>query len=135
MAITAARRRYNRSALVLAIGYMLALFGVVSFFRNHPDASDGSAYIIAVLPALPILGVFFVLGRYLVEERDEYLKMLLVRQGLIATALTLSVATIWGFLENFGLVRHIAAYYAAVLWFGGLGLGSCVDKLTERPAP
>lgn len=134
MAVATAQRRYDLSVLLLSVGYALTLFGVVGFFNNHPNASNASAYAIAVLPALPILGIFFVLGRYLVEERDEYLRMLLVRQALIATALTLAVATVWGFLEDFGLVRHIAAYYAAVLWFGGLGLGACVNKLVDRNA-
>ena len=130
MAATVAQRRYNRSVLLLSAGYALALFGVAAFFNNHPEPDGASAYLIAVLPALPLLGIFFALGRYLVEEADEYLRLLLVRQALIATALTLSVATVWGFLENFGLVRHVYAYAAAILWFGGLGLGACVNKVT-----
>ena len=56
--------------------------------------------------------------------------MLTVRQTLWATGFALSVATVWGFLESFDLVGHIDAYYIAVLWFGGLGLGSCMNKLT-----
>ena len=42
----------------------------------------------------------------------------------------LSLATIWGFLESFDMVRHIPAYYVSVVWFGGLGVGACVNKLT-----
>ncbi len=81
------------------------------------------------MPALPIIGIFGVLGRYLIAERDEYLRMLVARQALIATALTLSLATVWGFVEDAGLARHVPAFYAAVLWFGGLGVGGCVNKL------
>ena len=54
----------------------------------------------------------------------------MVRQTLWASGFALSVATIWGFLENFDLVGHVEAYYIAVLWFGGLGLGACINKLT-----
>ena len=54
----------------------------------------------------------------------------MVRQSLVASGFALSIATIWGFLESFDLVDHIDSYYVAVLWFGGLGLGSCVNKLT-----
>jgi hypothetical protein len=71
-----------------------------------------------------------VMGRYLADEQDEFVRMLTVRQTLYASAFALSVATVWGFLENFDLVDHIDAYYIAVLWFGGLGLGSCINKLT-----
>jgi len=73
--------------------------------------------------------VFFVLGRYLVEERDEYLRMQVTRQALIATGFAMSIATAWGFLENFDLVPHVYAYYAAILWFAGLGLGTCINKV------
>jgi hypothetical protein len=54
----------------------------------------------------------------------------MVRQTLWASGFALSFATIWGFLESFDLVAHVEAYYVAVLWFGGLGLGACVNKLT-----
>jgi hypothetical protein len=70
-----------------------------------------------------------VIGRYLVEESDEYLRDQFVRQALIATGFALSIATAWGFLENFGLVPHVYAYYAAILWFAGLGIGAGVNKL------
>jgi hypothetical protein len=56
--------------------------------------------------------------------------MQMVRQTLWASAFALSVATVWGFLESFDMVGHVDAYYVAVLWFGGLGLGSCINKLT-----
>jgi hypothetical protein len=124
-----AQRRYNRSVILLSLAYALILFGVITFFKNS-SPTGLSAYAAAILPALPIIGVFFAMGRYLVDEQDEYLRMLTVRQTLWASGFMLSVATIWGFLENFDLVHHIDAYYAAVLWFGGLGLGACINKLT-----
>ncbi|HEX8532531.1 MAG TPA: hypothetical protein VF662_00020 [Allosphingosinicella sp.] len=126
-----AMRRYTLSVTLLMIGYVLALFGVNAFFENGPP-SGATAYAAAVIPALPIIGVFFVIGRLLVELKDEYLRMLMVRQTLIATAFMLSVATIWGFVESFGLLPHAEAYWAAVLWFGGLGVGGCVNALIER---
>lgn len=124
-----AQRRYNRTVLLLSAGYALILFGVISFFNNS-SPTGVSAYAAAILPALPIVGIFAAMGRYLADERDEYIRMMMVRQTLWATGFALSVATIWGFLENFDLVDHIDAYYIAVLWFGGLGLGACINKLT-----
>ena len=124
-----AQRRYNRSVLMLSLAYAFILFGVITFFKNS-SPSGLSAYAAAILPALPIVGIFAVMGRYLAEEQDEFIRMLTVRQTLYASAFALSVSTVWGFLENFDLVNHIDAYYVAVLWFGGLGLGSCINKLT-----
>ena len=124
-----AQRRYNRSVLLLSLAYALILFGVITFFKNS-SPTGLSAYAAAILPALPIVGIFAVMGRYLSDEHDEFVRMLTVRQTLYASAFALSIATIWGFLENFDLVGHIDAYYVAVLWFGGLGIGSCINKLT-----
>lgn len=124
-----AQRRYTRSVLFLSVAYMLILFGVVSFFKNGMP-SGASAYAAAILPALPIVGIFFALGRYLIDEQDEYVRMLVVRQTLWATGFSLSVATVWGFLENFDLVPHVYAYFAAILWFAGLGLGGLINRLT-----
>lgn len=125
------RRRYTVRVLLFMASYALILFGVNAFF-DHSHPRGLSALAAAVLPALPILGVFWAIGRLLVEERDEYLRAQLVRQSLIATAFALAVATVWGFLESFDQVPHAPAYYAAVLWFGGLGLGGCVNALAAR---
>lgn len=125
-----AKRRYNMAVLGCSTGYAAALFGASAYFSNHPDARSVTAYAAAIVPALLIIGIFVAIGRYLIEERDEFVRMLMVRQTLIASGLTLSLATLWGFLESFGLVEHIYAYWFAVIWFAGLGLGACVNKLT-----
>jgi len=129
MARNVAQRRYTRSVLLLSVAYMLILFGVVSFFRNGAPAGL-SAYAAAILPGLPIVGIFVVMGRYLIEEQDEYLRMRVARQCLVATGFALSIATVWGFLENFGLAPRVDSYWAAILWFGGLGVGSLFNRIT-----
>lgn len=121
--------RYNWRVLWLGLLYVLFLFGAVYGFEQQL-LNGGAAYVAAVLPALPIVGIFAAIGRYLVEEQDEYVRVLMVRQTLWASGFALSVATVWGFLENFELVGHVDAYYIAVLWFGGLGIGTCLNRLT-----
>lgn len=125
-----AQRRYNTSVLIACGGYALTLFGVVAYARTHP-LSGFSGGAIAILPALPIIAVFWIMWRYLREESDEYLRDMFTRQALVATAFVLSIATAWGFLENFGVVPHVYAYYAAIIWFAGLGVGSCVNRLSR----
>lgn len=122
-------RRYNKRVVWLSLLYALFLCGAVYAFKHHVLAGV-PAYVGAVLPALPIIGIFVAIGRYLIEEQDEYVRMLMVRQTLWASGFALSVATVWGFLESFDLVGHVEAYYIAVLWFGGLGLGNGINRLT-----
>jgi len=66
----------------------------------------------------------------LVEEQDEYVRMLMVRQVLWASGFALSLATIWGFLESFDLAGHADGYYIVIAWFFGLGVGGVANKLT-----
>jgi hypothetical protein len=124
-----AMKRYNVRVIWLSLIYaVLLLFAVYSF--KHHLLHGPVAYVAAILPALPIIGIFGAMGRYLVEEQDEYVRMLLVRQSLWASGFALSLATIWGFLESFELVGHIDAYNIAIVWFLGLGVGSIMNRLT-----
>jgi hypothetical protein len=129
MAASTAWKRYNWRLIWLSLVYAVFLIGAVYGFK-HQLIAGPLAYPAAVLPALPIIGIFAAIGRYLVEEQDEYVRMLMVRQTLWASGFALSVATIWGFLENFDLVEHVDAYSVAIVWFAGLGLGACINKFT-----
>ena len=122
-------RRYNRRVIALSLAYATTLIGAVYAFKHHLIAGPAS-YVAAILPALAIVGIFVAIGRYLVEEQDEYLRMLMIRQTLWASGFALSIATIWGFLESFELVEHVKSYAVAILWFGGLGLGALANRLT-----
>ena len=126
-------KRYNWRIIWLSLLYGAFLLPAVYGFK-HQLVPHSVAWLVAILPALPIIGIFVAIGRYLVEEQDEYVRMLMVRQTLWASGFALSVATIWGFLENFGLVGHVEAYYISVLWFFGLALGGVANKLTVGAA-
>ncbi|PXA90173.1 hypothetical protein DMC47_27780 [Nostoc sp. 3335mG] len=117
-------KRYTARLLVTMTLYGVALVGVNLWFRHAPP--DGAlAYVAAILPAVPIAFVFVVIGRLLVEMRDEYLRARMVRDQLVATGVTLSITTAMGFLEGFGLIGHVPGYYAATIWFGALGIAAC----------
>jgi hypothetical protein len=109
--------------------YIITLFIAVRLI-GHGGVRGVLAHVLAILPGLSVAGIFWAVGKLLVEETDEYLRMLLVRQTLVATAFALSLATVWGFLENFDLVPHVDAYYIAILWFAGLGVGALYNRIT-----
>ena len=125
----AAWKRYNQRLIWLSLAYAIFLLAAVYAFK-HELLSGPAAYGAAILPALPLIGIFAAIGRYLLEEQDEYVRMLMVRQTLWASAIALSVATVWGFLESFELVGHPEFYWIAVIWFGGFGIGACINRVT-----
>ena len=126
---SAAMKLYNRRVIWLSLLYAAFLLASI-YGLKHQLVSGVVAWVAAILPALPIIGIFGAMGRYLVDEQDEYVRMLTVRQTLWATGFALSIATIWGFLESFDMVGHIESYYVAILWFGGLGFGSVMNRMT-----
>ena len=128
-----AAKNYNVRVIWLTALYGVFLIGAVYGFKHHL-LNGIASYVAAILPALPIIGIFAAMGRYLVEEQDEYIRSLMVRQTLWASAFTLSIATVWGFLESFELVGHVDSYMIAVVWFFGQGMGSVVSRLTGREA-
>lgn len=133
MAFSPAQRRYNRTVLLLSILYALLLFGAV-YLLSRQLVSGVLAYVVGVLPALPVTGFFLAMGHYLLVESDEYLRAVQIRQLLIATGVMLAASTIWGFLEGFELVPHVVAYVWPIVWFAGLGLGACINTLLSRRA-
>jgi hypothetical protein len=122
-------KRYNWRVIWLSLAYAAFILTATYGFK-HDLFSGVIAYIVAILPALPIIGIFAAIGRYRVEEQDEFLRMIMVRQTLWASGFALSAATIWGFLENFDLTGHFDAYWIVVIWYFGLGLGGVYNKLT-----
>ena len=125
-----ALNRYLKRMVILMSLYLLALFVAVRAFRA--DAIHGiPAYALAIAPALPIIGVFWAVMRFLMEESDEFIRMLQVRQCLVATGFCLTVMTVWEFLQNFDLVPPgNGGFGAAFFWFLGLGIGGVYNKLT-----
>ena len=129
MVRTPAWKRYNWRLIWLSLVYAAFLITAVYGFK-HKLVPEPLKYAVAILPALPIIGIFGAIGRYLIEEQDEYVRMLMVRQTLWASAFALSLATVWGFLDNFDLVGHADGYWLVITWFFGLGLGGLYNRLT-----
>lgn len=128
-ASTSASRRYLVRLSISMIVYLATLFAGEYLIDNR--LVDGPLmWALALLPGLAIIGAFYAIAMLIVETGDEFIRMLLVRQVLIGTGFAMSIATVWGFLENFELVPHVDAYWVAILWFGGFGFGACINKLT-----
>ena len=86
---------------------------------------------IAVIPGLAMVSIFYAYGMLIIEQKDEFIRMLVLRQLIIGTGIALSFAIVWGFLEEFGLVAHIYPYYVAVAWIVGFAFGGLVNRITH----
>lgn len=126
-----ALRRYLFRLAVLMVIYMVCIFTAGYLFRHNPP-SGLTAYALAVLPALPVIGVVWTIMRLIIEETDEYLRLLYVKENLFATGFCLTVMTVWEFLQNYDLVSNDShGFGATFVWFMGLGIGSVYVRLVR----
>lgn len=120
--------RYNRRMLLASFGYVLGLGIAISLWNNY-DLSGAIVFFIALLPTLPTFVMIWAMGRYLVEETDEYLRYRTVLAALMSLGMVLAIGIFYGFLETFGLVPHIWAWWVLPVWALGLAIAQLIMKV------
>ncbi len=118
---SAAAIRYTKRIGISSALYVLGL-GIAITIDRKMDLTTGLGFAIAMLPVLPIFGMIWAMGRYLVEEQDEYLRHRASMASLAGLGLLLGVASFWGFLETFDIVPHAQGWWAVPIWAIGMGL-------------
>ena len=129
-----AAKKYRKGIFLTMSGYVLILFGVASYFRLHPHSHSVSAYFAAALPALPVLCMLGVVGIYLRDEKDEFMRWMMIQSMLWATGVVLATATVVGFIENFTGFKAPPAFYIFVLFWFVFGLAQAILKRQGRPS-
>ena len=131
MVPTDAGRRYQRRMSISSWTYvaalLLAIFAYKQFHLGGP-----LAYVVALLPALPLIGMFVSMGLYLREETDEFQRQVQVESSLCATGVVLVLCAGWGFLEMFGLAPHVEAWVLVPVWAGCLGVANLFIRRRYR---
>jgi hypothetical protein len=116
-----AAKRFMRRNLITMLLYALSLALSISvFLRFHPTGV--LAYLLAVLPAIPLTGLLALFGLYLAEEKDEFQRSIGVQAMLWGIGGTLAVTNIWGFLESFVHFRHLNPILDAVIFWIFMGI-------------
>jgi hypothetical protein len=128
-----AQRRYVGRVLPLVLGYVLILMTCTWVIRVYAP-TGGALFLLALLPSLPLLGWIGVLGLYLRDERDEFIRSRLVAAMIGGLGLMLAVTTVWGFLENGGAVPHFPTFLCFPLWAASFGLWQCIRGFGEAVA-
>jgi hypothetical protein len=116
-----ATRRYLARFIPLMIVYAIVIFGV-SFAFNRLQPVGPMAWALAIVPALPILGVIAVMGLYLREEADEFQRAVLIESMLWGIGLTLAGSTVWGLLEFYVNAPRVPVFWAFPAFCGAMGL-------------
>jgi hypothetical protein len=126
-----AMRRHMVRFLITMPFYVAFLSFSAWMFHNH-YASGALAYAVAVLPALPVIGVIVIAGMYLAEETDEFVRSYQIQSMVWAIGATLVVTTVWGSLEDFAHVRRLDLFMIYPLFCFFVGVSSVLVKMRYR---
>jgi hypothetical protein len=109
-------RRYMLRFTAAMTTYVAVLLAVDYAVRDGLAPPKPWLYLVALAPAVPVAAVVVIVLRYLLEEEDEYQRMLSIKAYVMATGLTLTVCTGWGFLQDFAGLPRIALTQVFVLF-------------------
>ncbi|MBU4433760.1 MAG: hypothetical protein KKC14_05005 [Alphaproteobacteria bacterium] len=119
--MTPPMRRYLARFVPAMLAYVGVLVGSLWVIR-HLAPTGPLLWALAVAPALPVIAVIAIMGLYLMEETDEFLRSVLAQSMLWGIGVTLTVTTAWGFLENADLLPHPPLYLIFPLFCASMGL-------------
>jgi len=120
-----AMRRYLWRFLPAMLGYVVLLLTASTIWKTY-EPSGLLAWIIALSPAAPVLLGVRAIGLLIREETDEVQVARLSYAYRWATMATLSVCTVWGFLEMFGLTPQVELWAVFPIWALALGPGQLI---------
>jgi hypothetical protein len=124
-------RRYTIRFLSVLGLYVLVLLPAVWIFKHHHPAGV-LAWLLAILPSIPIIASLVVTGLYLTEEKDEFQRTVLVQSMLWSIGGTLAFTTVWGFLETFLLIPHFDLTWMFPLFWFLVGVATPVLRARYR---
>ncbi len=128
-----AGRRYRRRVFIAMSLYLVILFACVRLTRAE-TMHGWVLYLVAVLPAVPIIAVLAIMGRYLHEETDEYLRMLTVRSLMVASAALLGTIVVNDFLRVIAHGAAIEPFVCFIIFFVAFGIAQAAQELAARGA-
>jgi hypothetical protein len=131
--LTPAQRAHTRRILWLLLAYFVVLPPLV-WLHAHRHIGATLSVLMAIAAALPLLGIFASWGRYLSDETDEYHQAMTLRRNSIATNATMGTSVVWGFLQAFGAMPLVEAYWIPVVWLVMQGFAGCIAMLSRGRA-
>ncbi|RSY83876.1 hypothetical protein DAH66_12130 [Sphingomonas koreensis] len=130
---TEAAKRYQRRFAVVTALYIALVAGNTAL-THLTDPTPFAAGAMAILTALPIAAMLALLGIYLREETDEFVRDRTIMSMLIATGVLLSVASIIGMLQFEDLVGTVKVFMAFPLWCAVWGIAQTLLNWRDRRA-
>ena len=126
-----AERRYTRRMLIAMSIYILLVLITTHLVRRE-HVTGWWLYVFAVLPSLPILRVLQVVGLYLKEETDEYVRQQVINSLLWAMAAVLAITAFTDFLRSYTSFAGLPPFTVFVSFWMIFGITQAVQSRLNR---
>lgn len=125
---TQAQRRYYREFAIAIVAYVVVLWASVYGLKH--GVVGAAKYAVAVVPAIPLAGVFIAIVRWL-RATDEYQRQSTITALAIAGGLTALIQVTYGFLETTGL-PNMSVWVSYVIFMATWGIAMAILHVTHR---
>jgi uncharacterized membrane protein len=110
----------------------LALVVCATLLVRHGMVHGSAVYVWSVLPALPVILVIALMGQYLQEETDEYMRLITMRSLLVATGALLGMLVVSDFLRSYTRTGDLPPFVSFVVFCLAFAAAQGVQKLRDR---
>ena len=128
---TPAQKAHTKRIMWLLLAYVIVLPPLV-WVRANTAVAGYIPTLMAIVASIPVLGIFASWGRYVSDERDEYHQALTLKRIAVATNVTMGAAVVWGFLQAFGAMPLVEAYWVPFVWVVVQGMFGCIEFFTRK---
>ena len=128
---TLAGKRYRRRVFTAMSLYLVILCLCLKLVKTVP-MHGWLLYVVALLPAVPVIAVLASLARYLQEETDEYLRMLATRSLLVASGALLLTIVVNDFLRVIAHGAALSPFVCFGVFFTAFGIAQMVQDVVSR---
>lgn len=125
---TQAQRRYYREFTIAIVAYVILV--AASVYGLNRGIEGFAKYLVAVVPAVPVAGVFIAAVRWL-RNTDEYQRQNTITSLAIAGGLTALIEVTYGFLEIAGLPK-MSVWISYVIFMAIWLIATVLLQLTRR---
>ena len=126
-----AEKVYVRRITVTMAVYVLLVFGTTWAVR-HAHVQGWLLYVCAVVPSLAIFRLLQVVGLYLKEETDEFVRQQMVNSSLWGTAVVLGLSAVSDFLRGYTGKGELPGFTIFIVFWMVFALAQGVQQLRNR---
>jgi hypothetical protein len=126
-----AEKQYVRRIVITMSVYLLLVVGATWAVR-HAHVKGWLMYVCAVVPSLAILRLLQVVGLYLKEETDEFVRQQMVNSILWGTAVVLGLSAVSDFLRGYTGKGELPGFTIFVVFWMVFALSQGIQSLRNR---